>query len=73
MINPMIQNLNKSKILQAVQVFKTMRNPQTMIQNMPEYKQAIDFIKQNGGDPEKAFYALADQLGINPSDVLNNL
>ena len=39
----------------------------------PQMQQAIDFINQCGGDPQKAFYALAEQKGVDPNEILNAL
>jgi transketolase N-terminal domain/subunit len=44
-----------------------------MAQSNPNIKQAMDFINQSGGDPQKAFYALAEQKGVNPEDILSQL
>ena len=53
------------------------QNPSAMINQMmsnnPNLKQAMDFIQQNGGDPQKAFYALAEKSGVNPQDILDML
>ena len=52
-------------------------NPQTMLSQMlsqnPQYKQAQELIQQSGGDPQKAFYALAEKMGIDPDQVLSAL
>ena len=45
---------------------------QMAMQN-PNVKQAMDFVNQNGGDAKKAFYALAEQNGVNPNDILSML
>ena len=45
-------------------------NPQAMLQNNP---QAQQLIAQHGGDPKKAFYALAQQMGIDPNEVVKTL
>ena len=44
-----------------------------MMQNNPQYKQVMDYVNQNGGDPQKAFYAMAKEKGVNPEDILNQL
>ena len=60
-----------------MQMVKSARNPQAMIsqimQNNPQLKQVMDFVNQNGGDPQKAFYQMAEQKGVNPADILNML
>lgn len=38
-----------------------------LVKNHPMYKQAMQFIQDNGGDYQQAFYAYAQQNGIDPS------
>lgn len=45
---------------------------QMMSQN-PQIKQVMDFVNENGGDPKQAFYKKAQEMGINPDDVLSQL
>lgn len=45
---------------------------QMMGQN-PQIKQVMDYVNANGGDPEKAFYKLAQERGVNPDDILSLL
>ena len=84
MINPMLQNLtqnnviqNISQIKQTMNAIKSVQNPQAMLESYamqnPSVRQALDFVKSNGCDPEKCFYQLADKMGVNPEDVLNAL
>ena len=71
MINPMMQNLNQNKIIQMVQTIKAMKNPEMMIKQMPQYKEIENLIKENGGDAKSAFYNLANQMGIDPDEIIN--
>ena len=85
MKNPILGNLNAHQMMpgnigqikQMMQMVRSAGNPQAMVQNMaqknPQMKQAIDFIKQNGNDPKKAFYALAQQKGVDPDEILRTL
>ena len=41
-----------------------------MLQQMPQYKQVMDYVNANGGDAESAFYAKAKEMGIDPEEVL---
>lgn len=56
---------------------KSSQNPQAMMQNMmaqnPNYKQVMDYVNQNGGDPKSAFYKMAQEKGVDPNDILNML
>ena len=63
--------------MQMVNMVKSARNPQAMLnqlmQNNPNYRQVTELINQNGGDAKKAFYALAEQQGIDPNEILDML
>lgn len=56
---------------------KAAQNPQAFLNQMlmgnPQLQQALNLIKQNGGDPKATFMSMAQQMGINPQDVLNQL
>ena len=58
-------------------MLKSANNPkmmlQQMMQNNPQMKMVMDYVNQNGGDPEKAFYQMAQEKGVNPDDVLKML
>ena len=44
-----------------------------MLQQMPQYRQIMDYVNANGGDPQKAFYQKAQEMGVNPDDILSQL
>lgn len=64
-------------IKNMMQAVRSAGNPQAMfnqmMQNNPQYKQAMQIIQQNGNDPKAAFYALAQQKGIDPEQVISML
>ena len=68
----MMQNVR-----QMMGMLNSSQNPQammnSMIQNNPNLKQVMDLINKSGGDPQKAFYALAEQKGVNPQEILDML
>lgn len=74
-------SLNENPALQ--QLKNTMRqilaaqNPQAalnqMLLNNPQTANLIQLIKDNGGDPKAAFFNYANQLGVNPQQILNYL
>ena len=77
-----LQQLAKSnpmtaRIKQMMGMVSGSQNPSAMLNqlamNNPNLKQVMDFINQNGGDPQKAFYALAEQNGVNPQEILDIL
>ena len=51
----------------------TARNPLAMLERMPQYKQVMQLVNDNGGDAKKAFYSLADQMGVDPEQILSML
>ena len=59
------------------QMLQMSRNPQIMMQTMvksnPAYKQAMDYINANGGNPKDAFYKLAQEKGVDPDEFLRSL
>lgn len=80
----MLQNLNQSRLTQTLSpikqmmnTIKTAGNPQMMLNQMlaqnPNYKQAMQYIQQNGGDAKSAFYKLANERGIDPNDIIRQL
>lgn len=65
------------QIKQMFQMVRSTGNPQAMISQMmqtnPQMKQVMEIVKASGNDPKRAFYALAEQKGINPQDILDQL
>lgn len=80
MIPQILQQLNAgqaapglTQIKNLMNMARAMQSPQAAIQQIPQLKQAMDFVQQTGGDPKKAFYALAKQRGIDPESILSQL
>ena len=44
-----------------------------MGQSDPRMQQVIDYVNQNGGNPEQVFYALAKAKGADPNDILTQV
>ena len=65
------------QIKQVISMVKASGNPQAMlnqlIQSNPNLRQVTEIIQQYGGDANKAFYALAEQKGIDPKEILDLL
>lgn len=80
-MNPLLTGILKPQInpqiKQLMQTVKTAQNPQAtlqqIVQNNPEMKQVIEYVNANGGDPEKCFYKLVEEKGVNPRDILGQL
>ena len=54
-----------------VRTIKGMRDPEVMIKQMPQYKEIEKLISENGGDAKSAFYNLANQMGVDPDEIIN--
>lgn len=76
-VNPILQALSGSSSnmdpIGILAQLKSARSPQELLQKMPQYQQAKNYADTHGGDPRTAFYNLAAQRGINPSDILNKI
>ena len=80
MIPQILQQLGGTippQIRQLAQLVRSASDPQAVIaqlmQTNPQMKQVMDFVRSSGGDPKRAFYSLAQQKGVNPDDILNQL
>ena len=54
------------------------KNPQALVQqtmnNNAQYKQINDLVQKfGGGDPQKAFYSFAKEMGVDPNEVVSFL
>ena len=69
------QNIGPIKNL--MNAVKTAQNPEAMLNMLanknPQLKKAIGLINQNGGNAKETFYKLANELGVNPDDILSML
>ena len=80
---PILQQLQESnyagmgQIRQMMDMVRSAGNPSAMInqlaQNNPQLRNVMDMVRQSGGDPKAAFYALAQQKGVDPEQILNML
>ena len=65
------------QIRQMAQLVRSANNPQAMInqlmQTNPQMKQVMDLVRSSGGDPKRAFYSLAEQKGVDPNMILDQL
>lgn len=63
-----------AQVAQLVKTVKSASNPSAMLNSMLQSNpQVNNIIRQYGGDAQKAFYAVAKQNGIDPTDILNML
>ena len=68
--NPMMQSVR-----QMIGMVNNAQNPQAMLNQLlmtnPQMKQIADIANSYGGDYKKAFYAIAEQKGIDPNEILD--
>ena len=68
---------NLQPIKNMLGMVRSANNPQAMMnmlaQSNPNLKQAMDLVQQSGGDPQKAFYSLCQQRGVDPNTILDAL
>jgi hypothetical protein len=75
-MNPLFQQLGKQAVgnplLSKIRgIAGAMRgDPMAMLQSNP---QAQQILAQYGGDPKRAFYALAQQMGVDQTEVMKTL
>ena len=48
-----------------------MSNPIGYINSMPEMKNILNMVQQNGGNAQQLFYQLAEQKGVDPNQILD--
>ena len=81
-MNPILDLLRKSSpqmnnISNTINMLKTASNPSLMLQqlsaNNPQVQQAMQVVQKFGGDPQKAFYETAKQMGVDPNEILRQL
>ena len=67
-INPQL-----GQIKNLASILRNAGNPQALLQSMlaqnPQVNQAVNYIKQNGGDPKTAFEKLASERGFDPKEI----
>ena len=72
-----VLTITMQTIKQIKRMVQTAQNPQAMLSQMmqsnPQIKQVYDYVQSAGGDPQRAFYKLAEERGINPDEILNEL
>lgn len=81
MINPILsridQNGSTNGIMGMLNAVRNSKNPNEMIAQLamrnPQMQSVMQEVQRNGGDARKAFYAMAQQKGIDPNSILNML
>ena len=69
--------LNINEIFGLINMLRGTSDPmatlKSMSQNNSYIKQAFDYVDQNGGDIQSAFYKLAEQRGVDPNQIMSLL
>lgn len=69
--------LSNNNLQQTVNMMKTMRNPQAMLnqlsQSNPQVKELMTMLQTSGKSPKDMFYQVAQEKGVDPEEVLNML
>ena len=72
MLNPMLSRLQQSSA--AIQgTTPETANATGNAGPMTQIRQAMDYVRANGGDARTAFYRLAQQKGVDPESILRGL
>ena len=66
--------MDMNQVTQMAKTIKSAKNPQLllnqMMNNNPQVKQVLN---QYGGDAKTAFYKVAEEKGVNPTEIINLL
>ena len=74
--NAQIQNGTTNPIAQVYKTIKAATNPVAALMqrfSQSQIGQVMNYVKQNGGNAQQAFYNLAKEKGVDPNDILNQL
>ena len=63
---------NIQQIRNLMNIVRNSNNPMAMLMSLPGYQNVVPLIQQYG-DPKSAFYALAQQKGVDPDSILSLL
>lgn len=65
------------QIKQMMDMIRCSNNPQVLLNQMmannPQMRQVMDYVNSNGGDAKALFYKKAEEMGVNPDDILSQL
>lgn len=77
MLNPQRQTSGAAaklgEIKKTIGALKAAKNPAELVRSMvmqnPAYKNALEYVQANGGDPKAAFEQLAREQGLDPGEI----
>ena len=62
---------SNNPIVNTFKKLKLMSNPMGYINSMPEMKNILNMVQQNGGNAQQLFYQLAERKGVDPKQILD--
>lgn len=78
--NPMLDLINKQRMSPMKDVLNKIQSAQNptllfsqLMSKNPHLQEVVKYIQDNGGDPERAFYKMAQERGVDPESILNQL
>jgi hypothetical protein len=76
-MNKQSNNVQMNQIKQMANMLKGKSNPMQMLLSMsqsnPQISQVFNILNGSGMSAKDMFYNIANQRGINPDDIINNL
>lgn len=78
-MNQLYHQLNPTRplsnnMVQMIKNFKSLKNPQAMIQQMLNQNPKVaSLIQAANGNPEQAFRNLAKEMNVDPNEIINLL
>lgn len=67
--NPILDKKNRMGMVQNPQMGQVQRSP-VQRSNGNEYQQALDYIRQSGLSPMRAFFKAAQEMGVDPNSFM---
>lgn len=68
---------NLAPLKNVINTIKAANNPEAMFNQMmnqnPNMRQAMDYVRQNGGDYKQAAQKLMNERGLNPDEIIKQL
>lgn len=65
------QSPQNNQIINTFHKVKMMTDPVGYLSSMPEMKNIMNLVQQNGGNAQQLFYQLAEQKGVDPNQILD--
>ena len=64
---------NQNPMLNMLQAQNQQSLNQQVLQNNPQFAYIMQYIQQYGGDPKRAFFAMAKEKGVDPMSIISGL